>query len=71
MRDSDLEQLVEGDGGMAQVAYPGDPKAIVLGPREIVTLEITPPTVSPVGLRFQAVFDRYLTPTSSRTRAAR
>jgi len=56
MRDSDLEQLVEGDGGMAQVAYPGDPKAIVLGPREIVTLEITPPPVSPVGPPFPGGF---------------
>jgi hypothetical protein len=35
-----------GDGKGPQV-YTGDPKAIVLKEHEVVTLEITPPTVSP------------------------
>ena len=47
---------VESDDGLGPVAYPGDPKAIVLAPREIITLEIAPPTMNPVGSPFPGGF---------------
>jgi hypothetical protein len=47
---------VDRDDGLGPVAYPGDPKAIVLEPREIITLEIAPPTVNPVGSPFPGGF---------------
>ncbi len=51
-----LLAYVEIDDGLGPVAYPGDPKAIVLAPREIITLEIAPPTVSPAGSPFPGGF---------------
>jgi len=47
---------VERDDGLGPVASAGDPKAIVLRPREIITLEIAPPTVSPKGSPFPGGF---------------
>jgi hypothetical protein len=47
---------VERDDGLGPVAFAGNPKAIVLGPREIITLEIAPPTVNPVGSPFPGGF---------------
>jgi hypothetical protein len=41
-----LVYVDRGDGA-GTVALPGDPKAIELSPREIITLEIAPPMVSP------------------------
>lgn len=41
-----LVYVDQGDGAGA-VAFPGDPKAIVLRPHEIITLEIAPPMVTP------------------------
>jgi hypothetical protein len=38
---------LDGGDGAGSVAFPGDPKAIVLRSREIITLEIAPPMVSP------------------------
>jgi hypothetical protein len=43
---------VDRDDGAGPVAFPGDPKAIVLRSREIITLEIAPPTVRPTGSPF-------------------
>jgi len=37
----------DGGDGAGPVAFPGDPKAIVLKSHEIITLEIAPPMVSP------------------------
>ena len=54
--DQKLLVYVERDDGLGPVAFPGDPKAIVLRPREIITLEIAPPTVSPVGSPFPSGF---------------
>jgi hypothetical protein len=38
---------VDGGDGAGPVAFPGDPKAIVLRSYEIITLVIAPPMVSP------------------------
>jgi hypothetical protein len=38
---------LDGGDGAGPVAFPGDPKAIVLKSHEIITLEIAPPMVSP------------------------
>lgn len=38
--------IVHGDG-LAPVLYTGDPRAIVLTKHEVITLEISPPTVTP------------------------
>jgi len=43
---------VDRDDGAGPVPFPGDPKAIVLQSHEIITLEIAPPVVSPVGSPF-------------------
>lgn len=43
---------VDRDDSAGPVAFPGDPKAIVLTSHEIITLEITPPMVSPAGSPF-------------------
>jgi hypothetical protein len=43
---------VDRDDGAGPVAFPGDPKAIVLRSHEIITLAIAPPTVNPVGSPF-------------------
>ncbi|HEX9100109.1 MAG TPA: hypothetical protein VF956_11540 [Candidatus Dormibacteraeota bacterium] len=54
--DQRLQVYVDrGDGG-GPVGFPGDPKAIVLEPHEIITLEITPPIVNPVGSPFPSGF---------------
>jgi hypothetical protein len=47
---------VDRDDGAGPVAFPGDPKAIVLRSHEIITLEIAPPTVSPIGSPFPGGF---------------
>jgi hypothetical protein len=47
-----LQVYVDRDDGNGPVAFPGDPKAIVLASHEIITLAITPPTVNPVGSPF-------------------
>jgi hypothetical protein len=38
---------LDGGDGAGAVAFPGDPKSIVLRSHEIITLEIAPPAVSP------------------------
>jgi hypothetical protein len=38
---------VDGGDGAGPVAFPGDPKAIVLRSHKIITLEVAPPMVSP------------------------
>jgi hypothetical protein len=43
---------VDRDDGAGPVAFPGDPKAIVLRSHEIITLEIAPPMVNPAGSPF-------------------
>jgi hypothetical protein len=47
-----LLAYVDRDDGAGPVAFPGDPKAIVLRSHEIITLAIAPPTVNPVGSPF-------------------
>ena len=42
-----LAVFVATDGGGAAQAFTGDPRSIVLEEREVITLEISPPTVSP------------------------
>ena len=54
--DQRLLIYVDRDDGLGPVAFPGDPKAIVLRPREIITIEIAPPMVSPVGSPFPGGF---------------
>jgi hypothetical protein len=43
---------VDRDDGAGPIAFPGDPKAIELSSREIITLEIAPPMVNPAGSPF-------------------
>jgi hypothetical protein len=47
---------VDRDDGAGPVAFPGDPKAIVLRSHEIITLEIAPPMVNPAGSPFPSGF---------------
>jgi hypothetical protein len=44
---SDQKLLVYVDSGAGPQAYTGDPGAIVLKEREVITLEITPPALTP------------------------
>jgi hypothetical protein len=54
--DQRLQVYVDRDDGAGPVAFPGDPKAIVLRSHEIITLAITPPTVNPAGSPFPSGF---------------
>ena len=51
-----LQVYVDRSDGNGPVAFPGDPKAIVLESHSIITLAITPPTVNPVGSPFPIGF---------------
>jgi hypothetical protein len=54
--DQKLLVYVDRDDGAGPVAFPGDPKAIVLRSHEIITLAIAPPTVNPAGSPFPSGF---------------
>jgi hypothetical protein len=54
--DQRLLVYVDRADGAGPVAFPGDPKAIVLRSHEIITLVISPPAVNPAGSPFPSGF---------------
>jgi len=54
--DQRLLVYADRDDGAGPVAFPGDPKAIVLRSHEIITLAISPPAVNPAGSPFPSGF---------------